>query len=155
MVQGVIQGLKTKYRTILVRCIITALDNNKAIPKFNILEAMYMLTRAWDQVTTTTIVNCLKKAKMSATSQIEAMNDSGNPFVDLKYQLAELTRRDSSLLQGDSAENFDNFDINVGSLNGVMTEEEILKVIGDDDDDDHDDDDDDDDDDLDEDKEEG
>ena len=85
---------------------------------------------------------------MSATSQIEAMNDSGNPFIDLKYQLAELTRRDSSLLQGDSAENFDNFDINVGSLNGVMTEEEILKVIGVDDDDD-------DDDDLDEDKEEG
>ena len=122
MVQGVIQGLKTKYRTILVRCIITALDNNKAIPKFNILEAMYMLTRAWDQVTTTTTVNCLKKAKMSAASQIEAMNDSGNPFVDLKYQLAELTRRDSSLLQGDSVENFDNFDINVRSLNGVMTE---------------------------------
>ena len=43
MDQGVIRSLKAKYHTILLRCIIGALDNNKGIPKFNILEAMYML----------------------------------------------------------------------------------------------------------------
>ena len=57
MDQGVIQSLQTKYCTILVRRIIAALDNNKVIPKFSILEAMYMLARAWDQVLTVTIVN--------------------------------------------------------------------------------------------------
>ena len=106
MDQGVIRSLTTKYSAILVRRIITALDNNKAIPKFNILEAIYMFTRAWGQVSTTTIVNCFKKAKVSATSHIEAINDSDDPFSDLKYQLDELMRRDSSLLQGDSAEKF-------------------------------------------------
>ena len=47
MDQGVVRS-KAKYRTILVRHITTALDNNKAIPKFNIFEDMYMLARVWD-----------------------------------------------------------------------------------------------------------
>ena len=55
--QGIIRSLEAKYCTILVCCIITVLDNNKAILKVNIVEAMYMLTKSWDQVSTTTIVN--------------------------------------------------------------------------------------------------
>ena len=71
--------------------------------------------------------------------QIEAINDSDNPFSDLKYQLDELTRRDCPLLRGNSAESFAAFDNGVQSSNDVMTEEEILKeLIGDDDDDDDD-----------------
>ena len=92
MDQGVIQSLKAKYRIILVCRIIVALDNNKTIPKFNILEAMYMLTRAWVQLLATAIVNCFKNPKISATSQIEAINGSDEPFCDLKYQLNEFTR---------------------------------------------------------------
>ena len=88
---------------------------------------MYMLTRAWDQVLTNTIVNCFKKAKISATSQIEAINNSRNPFRDPKYQLDELTWGDSSLLQGDSAKNFVDFDNDVQGSNDVVAEEEILK----------------------------
>ena len=42
--QGVTQSLKVKYCTILVRPIIASLDNNKSIPKLNILEAIYILT---------------------------------------------------------------------------------------------------------------
>ena len=62
MDQGVVRS-KVKYRTILARRITTSLDNNKAIPKFSIFEGMYMLARVWDQVSTTTIVNCFKKSK--------------------------------------------------------------------------------------------
>ena len=77
---------------IAFRRVIVALDNNKIIRKFNILEAMYMLTRAWAQVLTNTIVNCFKNAEVSATLQIEGINDSDKPFSDLKYQIDELTR---------------------------------------------------------------
>ena len=76
---------------------------------------MYMLARAWDQVSTTTIVDCFKKSKISATSQIEAINDCNNQFCDPKYQLDELTRRDPSLLQGNSAESFVGFDNEIQS----------------------------------------
>ena len=83
-----------------------------------------MLTRSWDQVSTTRIVNRFRKGKMSVTSHIEAINDSDDPFSDLKYQLDELTIRDSSLLQGDSAESFVYFD---NDIHGVMTEEKYWK----------------------------
>ena len=46
------------------------------------------------------------KAKTSATSRIEAINDSDYPFSDPKCQPDDIARRDSSLLQGDSAESF-------------------------------------------------
>lgn len=83
--KSVVRSLKTKYGTIFTRRIIIALDNSKAILKFNILEAMCMLARAWDLVSTTRI---LKYFKITATSQIEAINDSDHPFSDLKYQLS-------------------------------------------------------------------
>ena len=63
MDQDVICNLKAKYLTILVCHIIVAFDNSQTIPKSNILEAMNMLTRAWDQVLTTAIVNCIKKPR--------------------------------------------------------------------------------------------
>ena len=49
MNQDITRSWKTKYRTILVRRIITALDINRAIPKFNTFETMYFLSRAWDK----------------------------------------------------------------------------------------------------------
>ena len=97
--------LKAKYRTILVRLIIIALGNNKVIPKFSIL---------------TTFVNCFKKAKISATSQIEAINDSNAHLVISNINLMSSQEKDSSLLQGDSAESFVNFDNDVQNSNGVI-----------------------------------
>lgn len=83
MDQGVVRS-KVIYRTILVRRITTALDNNKAIPKFNIREGMYMLARVWDQVSTNAVVNCFKKANISARSQIETISDLDDPLSYLK-----------------------------------------------------------------------
>ena len=85
--------------------IIIALGNNKVIPKFSIL---------------TTFVNCFKKAKISATSQIEAINDSNAHLVISNINLMSSQEKDSSLLQGDSAESFVNFDNDVQSSNGVI-----------------------------------
>lgn len=70
---------------------------------------MCMSARTWDEVLTTTIVNCFKIAKILATLQIGAINDSIYPFSYLKYWLDELIRRDFSLLQGNSAEGFVGF----------------------------------------------
>lgn len=69
------------------------------------------------------------KAKTSATSRIEAINDSDYPFSDPKCQPDDIARRDSSLLQGDSAESFFDFASDAQSSNGVMIEEEILKEV--------------------------
>ena len=51
MDQGVIWSLKSKYRILSVRRIITALENDKDIPSFSVLDAMKMLVLAWESVT--------------------------------------------------------------------------------------------------------
>ena len=88
--RGTIQGLKTKYCTIFAFHIIATFDNKKPIKFFNILEVMYMLTRAWDQVSTNIIVNCYKEGKISEQSQNEVISNFDDPFNDLEDQLEGL-----------------------------------------------------------------
>ena len=54
MKHGVIWSLKSKYRVLLVKRIITALENNKEIPSFSVLDAMKLL--AWENVSEETII---------------------------------------------------------------------------------------------------
>ena len=58
MDQGVIWSLKSKYRIISVRRMITALENDEDMPSFRVLDAMKMLVLAWESVTEETIINC-------------------------------------------------------------------------------------------------
>ena len=58
MDQGVIWSLKSKYRILSVRRIITALENDEDMPSFSVLDSMKMLLLAWESVTEETIINC-------------------------------------------------------------------------------------------------
>lgn len=48
--QGIIEAVKRRYRTVIVREKIERLENNKHTEEINIKTAMYMLKRAWDAV---------------------------------------------------------------------------------------------------------
>ena len=52
--QGIIRGLKAKYRSLAIRKLILALEKKEPIPKFSILSAMYMLKKAWDAISNQT-----------------------------------------------------------------------------------------------------
>ena len=75
MDQGVIRSIKAFYRGATVRKYIDALDKGKSAPNFNILDAMVMLTGAWDRVTTETVRNCFKKAGIGSEAQENAVHD--------------------------------------------------------------------------------
>ena len=62
MDQGVIRSLKTKYHANVVR-------KNKTFPKISLSHGMQMLVSAWNALTTETIVNCFRKAGISAETQ--------------------------------------------------------------------------------------
>ena len=62
MDQGVIQSLKCKYRTRIIKTIINAIDNGKQMPSIYILEAMKMLAHSWSEVSESAIINCFRKA---------------------------------------------------------------------------------------------
>ena len=59
MDQGVIRCLKAHYRKGLVKLILRSLDSNKPLPKVSLLTTLQLLVSAWNEVSQTTIVNCL------------------------------------------------------------------------------------------------
>jgi hypothetical protein len=61
MDQGIIKNLKVHYRRYLLRRRINAIDN-KVDFEFNLLNALYLLKRAWNEVKQETLANCFRKA---------------------------------------------------------------------------------------------
>ena len=57
-----IKSLKSKYRTKIVQKMIDAIGNDKSLLTISITEIMKMLIHAWDNVSTTTVQSCFKKA---------------------------------------------------------------------------------------------
>ena len=90
MDQGVIGSLKAKYRTNVVRKIIRSLEKNKTLPKISLLRGMQMLVSAWNAFTTETIVNCFRKAGISAENQNAAIAEEDDPFKELQGEIDAL-----------------------------------------------------------------
>ena len=70
MDQGVIRALKAFYRTDVLRRQIRYIDDGRTTPKINILEAMRMLIRSWDAVSTNTVKNCFRKADILEETRV-------------------------------------------------------------------------------------
>ena len=65
MNQGIIRSLKAKYRSLTVKKQIDAWEKGNQLPKFSILSAMSMLTKALNSIPEITFMNCLKKSVTS------------------------------------------------------------------------------------------
>ena len=90
MDQGVIWSLKSKYRILSVRRIITTLENDKDMPSFSILDAMKMLVLALESVTEERIINCFSKTGISKDQQVAAINDDDDRFKALREEIESL-----------------------------------------------------------------
>lgn len=130
MDQGVIKCLKALYRRRLVKLMIRCLDQGKDLPKISIIRGMELLSSSWEDVSKETVVNCFRKAKISAEDQIDAIEDNDDPFKDLNDDLAELKEKDPSLLPDDfSAEEFVDVDLQVIATDNPVTDEEIIQSV--------------------------
>ena len=67
--QGVIRGLKAFYRHSIIKRYISSIDGGRSPIKVNMLEAMTLLTAAWECVSPITLVNWFRKAGISSESQ--------------------------------------------------------------------------------------
>ena len=72
--------MKAKYRYLLIRNIIRAVDKDKQLARTSILETMMMLKKAWGEVTEQTIRNCFRKPGISLEAREDAMDDNDDPF---------------------------------------------------------------------------
>ena len=75
--------MKAKYRSLVIRKIIKALEKKTELPKISILEAMMMLKTAWNEVSSKTIVNCFRKSGISEDARKAAIDDQDDPFKDM------------------------------------------------------------------------
>ena len=72
--------MKAKYRSLVTRKIIRAVDKDKHLARTSILEAMIMLKKTCDEVTEQTIRNCFRKSGISLEAQEGAMDDHDDLF---------------------------------------------------------------------------
>lgn len=63
--QGIIQAFKLQYRTLMIRWLLTKMDECSTVTqlakKINVLEAVQWVTRAWASATELTMIGCFRK----------------------------------------------------------------------------------------------
>ncbi|XP_057290295.1 tigger transposable element-derived protein 4-like [Hydractinia symbiolongicarpus] len=142
MDQGIIRALKAKYRSLAVGKLIKALDEEKSTPKFSILAAMYMLRKAWDDVSNKTFTNCFRKSGISQKDAERAINEDDDPFKSLTSEVEEdpiptldaelsyIKRRFPDHIDPDlSTEDFIDFHIEVSTSHGRLKTADIIAEI--------------------------
>ena len=109
---------------------IKRLEQGQDLPKISILRALQLLVASCNDVTKTTIVNCFGKAKISAKDQVNAAEDSDDPFKELENDLPEFQKIDPTLVPQDlTAQEIVDVDINVITTDNPETDEEILESV--------------------------
>ena len=143
MDQGIIRALKAKHRSLTICKLILALEKTEPIPKFSILSTMYMLKKTWDAISNQTFNNCFRKSGILEKDAEKAMNDKEDPFKvleddDVEEDPVQTLGADLSILKERFADQIDadisldayvDFDIEVSTPHGKLTNAEIITEV--------------------------
>ena len=114
----------------MVNLKIKHLEQGQDLPKISILRALQLLAASWNNVIKTTIVKCFGKEKISAKDQVNATEDSDNPFKQLENDQIELRKINPTFVPQDlTAQEIVDVDINVTTTDNPKTDEEILESV--------------------------
>ena len=119
--------MKSKYRILSVRRIITALENDEDMPSFSVLDAMKMLVLIWEMVTEEMIINCFSKAGISKDQQLAAINDDDDPFKALTEEIESLRARKLDLAPEFTSNNLLNVDDGLVCIESLLTDDDIIE----------------------------
>lgn len=126
MDQGVIRSLKSHYRRLQVLKLIQNLDNNDQ-KSFTVLDAILMISEAWEKVSQKTIANCFRHAGFKdflTISPDDATDDEEEDNIPL-VQLAQNLR---PALSTTEAEEFIDVDNSI-EICAPATEEDIVQEV--------------------------
>ena len=93
MDEGVIRSLKAFYSHSIFKRYVISIDGGRSPTKINLLEAMTLLTAAWECVSSITLVNCFRKGGISSEDQARSQSDDDDPFNLPVAQLEEFQDR--------------------------------------------------------------
>ncbi|KAG5882625.1 hypothetical protein JTB14_013314 [Gonioctena quinquepunctata] len=137
MDQGVIKALKSQYRKLQVLQMLQNIENCEDTKSLSVLDAILMISEAWENVKQTTIANCFRHAGFKDLSPSQAMEDDDIPLArmiqyptdeDNNVPLAQLVaqlHRSTATEPRIEIEEFIGIDDNV-AVCASATEEEIL-----------------------------
>lgn len=109
------------------------------MPKFSILTAMFMLTKAWDSIPDQTFLNCFKKSGISDETMERAMNNDDNCFHswDFEEVVLETLKDDLDLLLTElnvycdiTADELIELDLDACITNKSSDEDIIVEIYG-------------------------
>ena len=138
MDQGIIWALKAKYRSRAIRKLILALEKKERYQNFPFFE-----WKAWDAVSNQTFTNCFRKSGISKKDAEKAMNGEEDPFKgleddDVEEDPVQTLGADLSILKERFADQIDadisldeyvDFDIEVSTSHGKLTNAEIIVEV--------------------------
>ena len=96
---GIIQNLKTKYRTFFLRYVLAKIEDctnvTEVANSIDVLTAIRWISKAWDEVKQETVIKCFRKAGIldkdqSLLSCEPCSDDDWDPFADVDAQLHDL-----------------------------------------------------------------
>lgn len=137
--QGIIRAMKVYFRQCQVMKMIENADKNVEF-NINLLDAICMISKAWDKVSGKTIANCFKHAGFLPSENLSTVNDFEDednvPLAELKNIMTSW----QEIMPSDQFENLVTVDNDVATW-GEMTDEDLVastlntEEIGDDEDD--------------------
>ena len=86
MDQGVIRALKVRYRKKLLTRLIASVDSQDEF-KVSLLDAMYFISWAWNDMSSSIIKNCFSKSGFSTPESDPAEDDSDSLIAEVGQQL--------------------------------------------------------------------
>ena len=136
------QPLKAKYCPLAICKLILVLAKKESITKFSNFSVMYMLKKAWDAISNQTFTYIFRKSGISEDAE-EAMNDEEDPFKgleddDVEEDPVETLGADLSILKERFADQIDadisldeyvDFDIEVSTTHGKLTNAKIIAEV--------------------------
>lgn len=124
--QGIIRSFKVNYRKEVVQQFLRDMES-RSPTNINVLDAMWMITKAWNKVTESTISNCFKKSGFAVTTQED--NPEQPPTQDTDNAEGWEKIREALNLQEDAEfEEFVTFDDDV-AVCGELTDAEIVSSV--------------------------
>ena len=123
--QGIIQSVKLRYRRFLLQSRLQAIDVNKSF-HLSILDAILMLNRAWQQLSSLVITNCFRKAHFVRDNDSEKSFEEPD-FVDIEPLYTVLCERGLAP-SSTTLKQYLEIDSQV-TTSGVRTDDEILALV--------------------------
>ena len=90
---GIIRALKLKYPNLLIRCVISRVDDNKRVSdivnEINILKVIGWVKSVWREVTSDTIKHCFEKCSFPTDDSAATAQDSDEEFEMFFNEISE------------------------------------------------------------------